>query len=188
LQRKLQPFATITTAAVMAACLLLGRPAVAQDAVLRTIASYFSIGGYYFTSGSASRAVGTPKFYTTTSFYTHPARMGNLELSGGVQLIGLNDHFFPFTGGNSVDWFGPVFRLATHRQMNRLRGVLTGGLYFAEVHSELQGFDVARFAPSFYVGLEYPFARYFTLSAGYRVSQDVHGVGLDGFSLALKLF
>ena len=178
----------IIAAMLMAACLLLCRPACAQSSTVRTLAGFVGVGGYLFTSGSADRALGSPKFYSATSFFVRPARYGDLELSGGVQAIGASDHFLPFSGGNFVDWYGAAFRLSTRRHMNRVRGIFTGGLYLARIRSERFGFDVARFAPSLYVGAEYPFARYFTLSAGYRVSQDVHGVNLDGFSLALKLF
>jgi hypothetical protein len=172
----------------MGASLLVCRPAQAQNQSLRTLGGLFSVGGYFLTSGTADRAVGSPKFYSNASFFVRPARYGTLEFSGGVQIIGLSDHFLPFSGGNAVDWYGGAFRLSTRRAMNRVRGIFTGGLYLGRVRSERLGFDVARFAPSIYLGAEYPFARYFTLSAGYRVSQEVHGVNLDGFSLALKLF
>jgi hypothetical protein len=188
LQRKRQSLALTFTAAIMAVCLLVCRPARAQDPALRAIGGLFSIGGYWFTSGSADRAVGSPKFYTNASYFTQPAHFGALELSGGVQAIGMSDHFLPFSGGNYVDWYGIAFRLTTHRQMNHIRGVFTGGLYLVDINSERYDYNVARVAPSLYIGAEYPFARYFTLSAGYRVSEDVHGVNLDGFSLALRFF
>jgi hypothetical protein len=168
--------------------LLGARPACAQSSSLRALGGFLSIGGYFLTSSSADRALGANKFYTETAFFVRPKKYGWLWLSGGVEFYGGSDHFLPFSGGNFFQFYGGAVRLSTPRAMNRLRGILTAGLYIGRIRSERLDFDVARFSPALYLGTEYPFARYFTLSAGYRVSQDVQGVNLDGFSIALKLF
>jgi len=129
----------IIAAMLMAACLLLCCPARAQSPTVRTLASFFGIGGYFFTSGSAARALGSPKFYTDASFFVRPVRYGDLELSGGVHIISASDHFLPFTGGNFVDWYGAAFRLSTRRHMNRARGIFIGGFYLGRVRSERLG-------------------------------------------------
>ena len=172
----------------MTAGLLFSRPARAQGSALQALGAFLSVGGYFMTSGSASRALGPNKFYAEGAFLSRPARYGSLRLSGGLEIISAEDHFLPFTSGNGFELYGGVFRLTTPRIMNRVRPIFTGGLYVGHIVSERFQFDVARFAPGFYVGAEYPFARYFTLSAGYRVSQDVNGINLDGFSLALRFF
>ena len=179
--------AAVTTVTIMSA-LACSRPAQAQDPGLRALGAFLSIGGYFVQSASANRAIGTPKFYTEAAFFTRPARFGSLRLSGGAEFLGGADHFLFFGGGSGFQSYGGAFRLTTPRLMNRVRPVLIGGLYITEVESTRLNFDVARFSPSLYLGLEFPFARYFTLSAGYRVSQFVEGVNLDGFSLALKFF
>jgi hypothetical protein len=165
-----------------------GRPARAQSSTVRFLGGFLKIGGYFLTDGAADRALGSPKFYSEAGFFARPKKYGSLWLTGGVEIFSASDHLLPFTGGNQFQFYGGVVRLSTPRAMNRVRGILTAGLYIGHVRSERLDFDVARFSPSLYVGAEYPFARYFTLSAGYRVSQDIEGINLDGFSIALKLF
>src|ERR1019366_8164352 len=104
--KKRLPHTICLTTLSMVIGLFLCRPARAQSPSLRTLAGFFSVGGYFFTSGSADRAVGSPKFYGETSLFVRPARYGSLELSGGLQFIGISDHFLPFSGGNEVDWYG----------------------------------------------------------------------------------
>jgi hypothetical protein len=38
------------------------------------------------------------------------------------------------------------------------------------------------------VGADWKFARYFVISADYRISKRLFGVNTDGFSLGLRLF
>ena len=175
-------------ALVMMSGQLFSRPARAQSSALRTLGGFFSIGGYFLSSGSAKTAIGSTKFFTDAGYFTRPAHFGNVLLSGGLEIVSGDDHFLPFTGGNGFELYGGVFRLTTRRVMNRVRPVMIGGFYVGRIVSERLGYDVARFSPGIYVGAELPFARYFTLSAGYRVQQDINGVNLDGFSVALKFF
>lgn len=81
--------------------------------------------------------------------------------------------------------------------MNRLRGVVTVGLYAAQLRGRETGFTAGRsarqfdttvFAPGGEAGVELPFARYYTLTAGYRVGPTIHGVNTNGFTLAVKFF
>ena len=44
----------------------------APGRLLRTALGFFSVGGYYFTSSSATRALGTPKFYGDTQLFVKP--------------------------------------------------------------------------------------------------------------------
>lgn len=153
----------------------------------RALSGLFSVGGYFFT-GSAHSALGSSKFYDATSFFVRPKRFGGFELTGGAQYISAKDHFFPFSGGSGFSLIGPAFKVSTPRVLGRVRPYISGGFYLGQVRSERQGFDRADFAPSIAFGAEYPFARYVTLSAGYRVNKEIHGVNTDGFSVALKVF
>ena len=153
----------------------------------RILGGLFSVGGYFFT-GSAHSALGSPKFYGVTNFFVRPKRFGGFELTGGAQYISAGDHFWPFSGGSGFSLIGPAFRFSTPRVLNRFRPYISGGLYLGQVRSERQNFDRADFAPSLSFGAEYPFARYFTLSASYRVNKEIHGVNTDGFSVELKIF
>src|SRR5690349_7871435 len=60
------------------------------DSILRAIAGEFlSVGGYWFTSSSATRALGTPKFGGGgTTFYVRPAHRSHLLITGGIDLVG----------------------------------------------------------------------------------------------------
>src|SRR5882724_728715 len=71
----------------------------AKDTVLRQIAGEFlGISGYWFTSSSATRALGTPKFGGGgTTFYVRPAHRSHLLITGGIELSGASDHWLPFT-------------------------------------------------------------------------------------------
>ena len=54
--------------------------------------------GAYFITGNARRAIGSTKFYNEGAFYVRPKHIGNLALTGGVDIIGASDHFLPFSG------------------------------------------------------------------------------------------
>ncbi len=156
-------------------------PAVQQ------IGSLFSIGGYFFTSGSARAAFGSTKFYSEASYFGSPTNLGALEVSGGVQIVGASDHFFPFTGGSRLSLYGPSVRFSTSHLRNRLRLSLTTGYYVTSI-STISGHNVTTLAPSFEIGLSQPLVRYVTLIGGYRFGANVDHIDTSGFYFGLRLF
>lgn len=165
-------------------------PCAAQnDAQLRRlIGGFVSVGGYFLTSSSGRNAIGGTKFFSDTALYVRPAHKGPLLITGGVEIVSANDHFFPFSGGDEFSLIGPSFRVTTQRVQGRLRPYVSAGLFAGRVRSEQLGFDRTDFTPSASLGVDWPFARYFTLSAGYRISKDIHGANLDGFNVSLRVF
>lgn len=161
----------------------------ATSPLLRTVAGFFSVGGYYFTDRSATRALGTPKFYSDTQIFARPKHFPLFDLTGGVEIVSANDHFFPFQGGNEFNLIGPAFKVSTHRVVNRLTPFVSGGLFLERARSITAnpGFDRSNFAPSISAGIEYPL-RYVTLYASYRVSHEVHQINTDGVSVGVRLF
>ena len=155
---------------------------------LRFAAGFLNVGGYYFTGGRATRALGTPKFYSDSQIFVKPKHFTGFDLTGGLEVVSANDHFFPFQGGNEFNLIGPAFRVSTHRAINRLRPFVTGGLFIGRARSRTAGFDRSNFAPSISAGVEYPFSRYVTVYGAYRVSHEIHQINTDGVSIGLKFF
>jgi len=154
---------------------------------IRFAGGLFNVGGYYFT-GSATRAIGTPKFAGDSQLFVRPKSFGKLLLTGGLEYVHASDHLLPFQSGNEFQLIGPAFRVTTNRHIGQPRPFLTGGLFYGRLRSVNQGFDRSNFAPSLNVGVEYPFARYFTVYAGYRVTQQIHSVNTDGVNIGFKVF
>jgi hypothetical protein len=161
------------------------------DSILRQIAGEFlGISGYWFTSGSATRALGTPKFGGGgTTFYVRPAHRGSLLITGGIELVGASDHWLPFSGGNSFSLTGASFRVSGERgRVGRLVPYVSAGLFAGNVHSERLGFDTTSVVPSMAVGAQFKVHRYLTLSARYRISGEIGHINTDGFNIGLDIF
>ncbi len=157
--------------------------------LVRTVAGFFSVGGYYFTSSSATRALGTPKFYGDTQIFVKPKHFPLFDVTGGLEIVSANDHFLPFQGGNEFNLIGPGFKVSTHRVVNRLTPFVSGGLFVGRARSITANphFDRSNFVPSITAGVEYPL-RYLTLYAGYRVNHEIHQINTDGVSVGVRFF
>src|SRR5690349_5507345 len=71
-----------------------GQEVSTSDRVLRAIISQFGgVGGYWFTDGSATRVLGTPKFGGDTVFYVRPAHRSHVAITGGIEVAGATDHW-----------------------------------------------------------------------------------------------
>jgi hypothetical protein len=151
------------------------------------LGALLSTGGYWFTSASATRALGTPKFYGQQAFYGHSASLANYRVSGGFEFVQASDHFFPFSGGNSFGLYGFGGRISTP-SISKFRPYLTAGLYYGTVHSDMLGFTKSAFVPSIALGAEWKFNRFVTLAVDYRLSADIGGVNTDGFSISIRIF
>lgn len=186
-------FSRIKRAAAIAALLLAlmqmpGRSnAQVLNPAVQQIGSLFSIGGYFFTSSAARAAFGSTKFYTEASYFGRPTNLGALEVSGGLQIVGASDHFFPFTGGSRLSLYGPSVRFSTSHLRNRLRLSLTTGYYVTSI-STMSGHNVTTLAPSFEIGISQPLARYVTLIGGYRFGANIDHIDTSGFYAGLRLF
>ncbi|CCW34917.1 hypothetical protein CTKA_00064 [Chthonomonas calidirosea] len=163
-------------------------PARAQNQAERTLASFFDIGGYFFLDHKLVNAIGSPKFYSEGNFFSAPARIGSYEVAGGVEFLSANDHFFPFSGGNSVSFVGPCVRFSTPLRNNHLRFLLTLGAYATTLNAGSVGVDTTTFAPGGAIEADYRFARYFTFSAGFRIGSSIHGYNTSGFIIGLRFF
>lgn len=163
-------------------------PVRAQSQTERTLASFFNIGGYFFLDHKLVDAIGSPKFYSEGNFFTAPAHLGAYEVVGGVEFLSANDHFFPFTGGNGLSFIGPCVRFATPLRDNHLRFLLTVGAYATTLIASSAHINTTTFAPGGTLEVDYPFARYFTLAAGFRIGGSVHNYNTSGFFLGLRFF
>lgn len=166
-------------------------PASAQaqnSGTRRLLGGLLGVGGHFFTSGSGQNALGDVKFASDTQLFVRPAHRGNLLLTGGIEIFNASDHFLPFSGGNEFDLIGPSALVTTPRVLGKVRPFVSAGLFAGRVRSERLGFDRTDLTPSLAFGAEWPFARYFTLSASYRLSEEIHGVNTDGFTLLLRIF
>lgn len=153
----------------------------------RLLGALLSTGGYWFTSSSATRALGTPKFYNQQAILGHSASLGNFRVSGGLEFISINDHFFPFTGGNSFGLYGFSGRFTTPT-VSKFRPYVTAGLYYGTLHSVNLGASKNEFVPSFAIGAEWKYNQYVRFALDYRVSGKVGGVNTDGLSLSVRIF
>lgn len=182
-------FHVLSVLAVLSASSVLSMPAEAQlPGVARQALGFFNLGGYFFTSGSADTALGTPKFFSEGGFYSRDKNIGNLAIAGGFETMSASDHFLPFVGGgNQFNLFGGSVRLSTPRQQGKVRPYVTFGLFAARIRSESLNYDRLAFAPSGSVGLEYVISRDFSLVANYRITQKVQGVNTDGFAISLRV-
>ena len=164
------------------------RGAADSSALGRQVLGFFNTGAYVLTgNGKSSANFGSPKFYNDVTFYSHPKRIGGLDLSAGAETMLLSDHFVPFTGGNEYDLLGGSVSVSTPRLLRQPRFYVSGGLFYGRLRSVNQGFDHSQFVPSGSVGVEYPLSPYFSLEATYRVSQSIKGISTDGFSFSLKV-
>lgn len=161
-----------------------------RNPALRLAAGFLNVGGYYFTGSKATSTLGTPKFYNDSQIFVRPKHLRGLELTGGLEVVSAGDHFFPFQGGNDFSLIGPAFRVSTPRALNRIRPFVTGGLFLGRARSftATPQFTRNNFAPSISGGVEFPFTRYTTLYAAYRVTQEIHSINTDGVSVGLRFF
>src|SRR5690242_521683 len=103
---------------VAPAGLSVSSPANAQelnnnDKILRLIVGQFAgVGGYWFSDATATKALGTPKFGGDDVFYVRPAHRSGVAITGGLELAGASDHWFPFTGGNSFSLTGASMQIS----------------------------------------------------------------------------
>jgi hypothetical protein len=172
---------------LLAACL--PTPACAQTPAQRLLSGLLSNGAYFFTDSSGRNALGSVQFYNEILIYGRPKTYGGVyQVSGGLEISNASDHFFPFTGGNQFSLIGPSVRITTKRTLGRLRPYFSAGLFVGNLTSDRIGVNSTDFTPSLSFGAEWPFARYFTLSVGYRLMERIGGVNTDGFTLMLRIF
>jgi hypothetical protein len=175
---------------MVSACAVQAQEASTGDRVLRLIVGEFAgVSGYWFTGGTATRAVGTPKFGGDSTFYVKPAHRSHLAITGGIELAGARDHWLPFSGGNSFSLTGASMQISGDRgRVGRLVPYLRAGLFAGNVHSDLQNFDTTAVVPSMSFGAEIKVHRYVTVSASYRISSEIAGIDTDGFSAGIRVF
>ena len=162
-------------------------PSPSGGAIAKAAVGFLSTGGYFIT-GSARHAIGSTKFYNEGGFYARPKHLGAIAVTGGVELISASDHFLPFQGGDYFSLTGPAFRITSSKDYHGLRPYLTGGLFYGQLRSTQLGFDRSAFTPSIAVGVDYKIIKNLSLSASYRVSQDINGFSGDGFGVFLRIF
>ncbi len=153
----------------------------------RLLGALLSTGGYWFTSASATRALGTPKFYNQQALHGRSAALGGFRVTGGFEFIQINDHFFPFTSGNSLSYYGMSAR-ATTPSVSKFRPYATVGLYVAVLDSKQLAYSSTALVPSLAIGAEYKINNYVRLAFDYRVSGQIGNVNTDGFSISVRIF
>lgn len=182
---------TIAYAAILVVLSVLAtarRTDAQADVGKRIVHELVGLSGYWFSSSSADRALGSPKFGGDAAFYVPPARRGHLLVTGGPEFIGANDHWQPFSGGNSFSLSGASFRISTRRRQGQPVPFVSAGLFWGHINSVRENFSESKLVPSIALGAEMKVQRYVSITARYRISGRMHGVDTDGFSLGLKFF
>jgi len=152
------------------------------------VVGLLNTGVYFVTGGSGRNAIGSTKFYNEGHFYTRPAHLGALLLTGGVESMEASDHFLPFTGGNDYSLIGLSARLSTPHKIGRLQPYVSVGYFVGNLRSVDLDIDQTRIIPSASIGVDYPISRILSLTASYRVSEHIAGINTDGFGISLRLF
>src|ERR1051326_5450196 len=150
--------------------------AQAQNKLLRQVIHQFvGLHGYWFTDDSAVHALGTPKFGGDSSFYVRPAHRRGLEITGGVEIVSVSDHWLPFSSSdNSFSLYGASFRVGGERgHVGRVVPFVTAGLFAGNIDSDNLNVNTTKMVPSVAVGAEWKFHRYLTLTARYRFTPEI---------------
>src|SRR5258708_22222222 len=122
------------------------------------------IGGYWFTSGSANSALGSPKFVGNTTFYVKWKNMRSYRITGGYQDVSVKDHWQPYSGGNKVTLTGAAFKITTMKHDRyQLLGFVNGGIFQGHINSEKMNFKADKIVPSIAFGAEKEVIRYVKL-------------------------
>ena len=174
--------------ALSVGALCVPQTAEAQGGGLQSLGGFLKAGGYYLTSASGTRAIGTPKFLNEAGYYVRPAHFGAITLTAGIETMSARDHFLPFTGGNDFSLIGGSVRVSTERRMRQLRPYVSAGYFLGHVRSENLAIDKSQLIPSLSAGVELPLSRTATLSASYRISTAISGLNMDGFGISLRLY
>ncbi len=160
----------------------------AQSPALKAIGSFLSPGAYFFSASSARSALGSTKFYGETRFYGKKAHRWNIAISGGLEIISASDHYLPFTSGNDFSMVGPSFRITTANDKSAIHPYFTAGAFAGHIRSEAKLLDTTQFVPAAALGVDWKFARYFSLGAAYHLNGSIGHIDTNGFSLMLNIF
>lgn len=165
-------------------------PAVcgAQTPAAKILGGFFSPGAYFFSASSARSALGSTKFYGDTRFYSKPAHRWSTSISGGIEIITASDHYLPFSSGNDFSLFGASFRVTTADKKSAVHPYFTAGIFSGHIRSEVKALNTTQFVPAAAIGVDWKFARYFTLGAAYHVNGSIGHINTNGFSIMLKIF
>lgn len=180
--------------ALVTALVTFGGPAHADEGhgdLGMQILDFLGIGvsGYWFTSGSADDALGSPKFLSNTTFYVKPTHKGPYSLTGGYQDLTIKDHWQPYSGGNRFEMQGAAFKLmVTKRDRYDWVPYVNGGIFFAHIHSDKQDFKKDEILPSIAFGVEKEVVRYVKFKVGYRLTPSIGGVNTSGGFVGISLF
>ena len=165
-------------------------PAVcgAQSPAAKIIGGYLSPGAYFFSASSARSALGPTKFYDETRFYAKKAHRWNMAISGGIEILSASDHYLPFTSGNDFSLFGASFRVTTADDKRVIHPYFSAGVFVGHIRSEALALDTTQLVPAAAIGVDWKFARYFTLGAAYHLNGNIGHIDTNGFSIMLKIF
>jgi hypothetical protein len=192
-----QSVSLLTFGVVFCASLAISRPCSADrkwstDSIVKGLVhELVGVNGYWFTASSAQAVLGTPKFASDTTIYVKPAHRYNMLVTGGVELIGANDHWQPFSGGNQFSLNGASFKISGEPKRDRIVPFISGGGFIGHIRSErtaFAGFRTTQFVPSVALGADLKTLRYITFTARYRFTGYIRGVNTDGFFLGFKVF
>ncbi|NLC59305.1 MAG: hypothetical protein GX774_20900 [Armatimonadetes bacterium] len=173
---------------VLTATTLLGAaPARAQVGDTVNVVNLLIPGAYFLTSGSGRDALQSTLYYREAEFFRHGLGIGIAGVSGGVKVISAGSQLLPFSGSDQLLLIGPSVTVSTARVAG-WRPHASIGLFAGRVKSDQRGIDRWDFTPSLAVGVSYSFARLVTLTAEYRVTEEIGGINTDGVALRLSLF
>ncbi|NLB97542.1 MAG: hypothetical protein GX785_17760, partial [Armatimonadetes bacterium] len=72
--------------------------------------------------------------------------------------------------------------------IGRFRPFASAGLFAGYIKSDRRNISKWDFTPSIAAGVQLGLARFISLTASYRITEELAGIDTDGFSLRLSLF
>lgn len=147
------------------------------------------VGGYWFSSGSATTALGTPKFVGNSTFFVKPAHRNGYLVTAGYQDVSIKDHWQPYSGGNRMTLTGAAFKITTEKKDRySLVPFINGGIFQGHINSEILNMKADKIVPSIAFGVEKEVVRYVKVSAGFRWTGKIKGVDTSGGYVSIGLF
>lgn len=144
-------------------------------------------GGYFFTSDTARSTLDDALWYREADFVRYGLGVGVAGVSFTLKAINASSEIAPFTGSTQFSLFGPSVQVWT-TPIGRLRPFASAGFFAGHIKSDRLGISDWDFTPSVAAGVQMSLARFLTLTASYRITEELAGVDTDGLALSLSLF
>jgi len=191
LRRALSAARWATVALALGLALLIPAPARAdtgfEAGFIGRLGSFLVPGGYFFTSDAARDALDDVLWYHEADFIRYGLGVGVAGVAFTLKGINASSEFTPFSGNTQFTLLGPSVQVWT-APIGRFRPFASAGLFAGYIKSDRRNISKWDFTPSIAAGVQLGLARFISLTASYRITEELAGIDTDGFSLRLSLF